>query len=147
MQPAALKALEFDRVREALAREALTPFGRERVLALEPSGDAGVVGERLALTVEAVTFDRDGGSLCVSAPDQLPHTLDVLAVADQPVEPIALLGLAGFLDSVDDVIGGIVRAAAGGDAALRRLREIALRASSFAEESSRVRRAIHPTGE
>ena len=147
MQPAALKALEFDRVREVLAREALTPFGRERVLALEPSGDADVVRERLALTVEAVAFDRDGGSLGVSAPDQLPHTLDVLGVADQPVEPLALLGLAGFLDSVDDVIGGIVRAAAGGDASLRRLREIALRASSFADESSRVRRAIHPTGE
>ena len=37
MQPAVLQALEFDHVREALARETLTPLGRARALALDPA--------------------------------------------------------------------------------------------------------------
>ena len=37
MQPAVLHALEFDRIREALAREASTALGRERAYAIEPA--------------------------------------------------------------------------------------------------------------
>ena len=39
MQAAVLRALEFDRIREALASGALTPLGRERALALVPAND------------------------------------------------------------------------------------------------------------
>ena len=39
MQPAVLRALEFDRIREVLSREAATALGRERALALEPAVD------------------------------------------------------------------------------------------------------------
>ena len=37
MQPAVLRALEFDRIREVLAARALTPMGRARLLALDPA--------------------------------------------------------------------------------------------------------------
>ena len=83
MQPAALRALEFDRIREALAREALTPLGRVRALALEPSGDAAEVRRGLDLTTEALAFVTDDGSLAISAPDDLEHTLRALENAFQ----------------------------------------------------------------
>jgi dsDNA-specific endonuclease/ATPase MutS2 len=40
MQPAVLHALEFDRIREALAREASTALGRARAYTLEPATEA-----------------------------------------------------------------------------------------------------------
>jgi dsDNA-specific endonuclease/ATPase MutS2 len=49
----ALKALEFDRIRAALAREAATPLGRARAEVLEPATDPDQVAEALALTSEA----------------------------------------------------------------------------------------------
>lgn len=39
MQPAVLRVLEFDRIREALAHEASTSLGQARALALEPATD------------------------------------------------------------------------------------------------------------
>jgi dsDNA-specific endonuclease/ATPase MutS2 len=42
-------ALEFDRIREALAREAVTPLGRARALALEPAVEVDEVRTRLGL--------------------------------------------------------------------------------------------------
>ena len=62
MQAAVLRALEFDRIRDALASRALTPLGRERALAVVPTEDPDAVREGLALTIEAVRFVREGGS-------------------------------------------------------------------------------------
>ena len=39
MQPGALRALEFDRIVEAVKTFALTPMGAERVSRLQPSTD------------------------------------------------------------------------------------------------------------
>ena len=58
MQSAVLRALEFDRIREALAREASTSLGRERALTLEPATDLADVRRRLDSTVEAAAFDQ-----------------------------------------------------------------------------------------
>src|SRR6516165_1413152 len=131
MQAAALRALEFDRIREALAREALTPLGRVRALALEPSGDAAEVQRRLDLTVEAVTFVKDDGSLGISAPEDLEHSLRALEIGEEPLEPMALLGLARFVESVDDVATAVRRASA---VSRPGLIEIASRVSSFDDE-------------
>ena len=43
MQAAVLRALEFDRIREALASRTLTPLGQERALAVEPASDRNAV--------------------------------------------------------------------------------------------------------
>ena len=99
----AAQALEFDRVREALAAGAATALGRARALALEPATDAAEVGRRLDLTVEAVRFGNDGGSLALAAPEDLPGSLQVLEMGDQPLEPLALLGVARFVESVASV--------------------------------------------
>ncbi len=144
MQAAALRALEFDRIREALAREARTPLGRARALALEPSPDAAEVGRRLALTSEALAFVRDDGSLAVSAPEDLEAILRRLDVGEEPLEPLSLLGLAQFVESVELVAAAVRRGVASPASGLR---EIASRAASFAAEVKAIRRAIEPGGE
>jgi len=144
MQAAALRALEFDRIREALAHEALTPLGRVRALALEPSGDAAEVRRRLDLTVEALAFDNDDGSLGISAPDDLEHTLRALEVGEEPLESIQLIGLARFVESVADVASAVRRASSVNRPGLA---EIASRTASFDAEVKAIRRAIEPGGE
>src|SRR5687767_12400317 len=112
MQPAALHALEFDRIREALARDTLTPLGQARAMALEPSADADEVSYRLNATSEAVGLLANAGSLSITAPDGLIALLDTLAIGGQPLEPLELIGLADFVDSVDRACAAIRRISA-----------------------------------
>src|SRR5438045_1890246 len=107
MQPAVLRALEFDRIREALTREASTPLGRRRALGLTPSADPSIVRRRLDLSTDGAAFVRDDGSLAVWAPEELPAIRDWLGVAERPLDPLQLLGLARFVESVSRVAGGI----------------------------------------
>ncbi len=143
MQPAVLTALEFDRIREALARETLTPLGRARALSLEPSSDAGQVKHRLDATSEAVALITTGNGLDISAPEGLLDLLDALQVGGQPLEPLGLIGLADFVDSVDRVCAVIRRTRS--TAPL--LAVVAASAASFADEAAATRRAIAPTGD
>ena len=142
MQSAVLRALEFDRIREALAREALTPFGRERALTLEPSTDADRVQRRLDRTQEAVAFLKAGGTLSIDATDDLPAVLASLGVAAEPLTPLQLLALARFTESIEAVAGGIASYGSS-----RLLGDIAARVASFGPETGAVRRAILPSGD
>src|SRR5436190_23644147 len=99
MQPAVLRTLEFDRIRDALAREAATPLGRGRASALEPLLASDEVQRLLDLTSQGAAFARAGGSLAISAPDDLPRILETLAIEDRPLDPLDLLGLARFVES------------------------------------------------
>ncbi|MEO8480689.1 MAG: Smr/MutS family protein [Acidobacteriota bacterium] len=141
MQAAVLRALEFDRIREALASRALTPLGRERALAVEPAEDPEVVRDALALTSDAVGFVGEGGSLALSAPEDLLTTIEILHVADHPLEPMALRGLARLFDSLGMVTTSLLRS--GGP----RLAAIAGRAASFVDEVAAIERAIEPNGD
>ena len=109
MQPAVLRALEFDRIREVLSREAATALGRERALALEPAVDRDEVAARLALTAEALAYGRAGGSLAIDAPEDLADILVGLDLVEEPLPPLHLVGLARFVTSVDDVAAAIRR--------------------------------------
>ena len=142
MQPTALRALEFDRVREALAREAATPLGRARAEALAPSTTPGDVQRLLTLTTEARDLQQDGRSLAIDAPDDLPLALEQLNVENQPLDPPMLLTLARFFDSIGAVTDGVRVAKR-----FPGLAAIAERAASFDAEAAAVRRAIQPTGE
>jgi DNA mismatch repair protein MutS2 len=144
MQSGTLRALEFDRIREALARETLTALGEARALRLEPSTDLDEVRSRLALAAEAAEFTRTR-SLAIDAPDALREILGVLEVDEQILEPAALLGLARFLGSVEDVTSRIVGEAASGR--FGRLTGIASRAASFAGEIGAIRQAIQSPGD
>jgi DNA mismatch repair protein MutS2 len=140
MHVTALKALEFDRIRAALAREASTPLGRVRAEALAPASDPDLVAGALALTSEAVRAITAGGSLAMDATDDLPATLAALEVQDQPLDPAGLLSLARFVESVDRVVAGITPVTP-------LLFAIARRAGSFARETAAIRRAITASGE
>jgi hypothetical protein len=75
-------ALEFDRIREALAREAVTPLGRARALALEPAVEVDEVRTRLGLAEEAAAFARTR-HLDIDAPENLRETLGILEVGER----------------------------------------------------------------
>jgi len=140
MHVTALKALEFDRIRAALAREAATPLGRARAEVLQPATEPDRVARGLALTSEAVRAIKAGGSLTIDASDDLQAILAALEVQDQPIDPPGLLSLARFVESVGRVVASITPATP-------LLYAIACRAASFARETAAIRRAIDASGD
>src|SRR5476651_2191273 len=143
MQPSALRALEFDRIVEAVTDFALTPLGAERLSRLQPSTDPQQVAQWQAATTETVRFVVAHGTFPLRASSELPQILAALAVEGRALESLRLLALATFLDSVDEARGGIRRAAGSYpilDAATGA-------AASFKGESAQVRDKIDPSGE
>src|SRR4051812_27605194 len=118
MQSSVLRTLEFDRIREALAREASTVLGRDRARALAPATDAGEVRRRLDLTLEAAAFEKASGGLSIDGPEDLAQILAELEVADRPLAPLQLLGLARFVSSVGAVVDRVRQARLAGLASL-----------------------------
>ncbi len=143
MPPGTLRALEFDRIVEAVQSFALTPMGAERLGQLSPSTDPARVAQLLAATTEAARFATAYGNFPLLASSDLPQTLDALAVEGRPLEPGRLLALAAFLDSVDDTRAAIRRAGGG----FTLLEALSATAASFQPEVGRVRDAIDPSGD
>ena len=105
MQPGALRALEFDRIVDAVTGFAATPMGAERLARLAPSTDPHRVAQLLAATTETVRFITTNGLFPLRASNDLPQILAALAVEGRPLEGLRLLALAAFLDSVDESRG------------------------------------------
>src|SRR6185503_21298626 len=99
MQPAALRALEFDRIVEAVTSCALTPMGAERLERLHPSTDPHKVAHLLAGTTETTRYIAAQGGFPLRAANDLPQTLAALAVEGRALEPQRLLALVTFLES------------------------------------------------
>ena len=143
MQPGALRALEFDRIVEAVQGFAVTPMGTQRLGELMPSTDPEKVAHQLAATTETVRYVTSQGTLPLRASDELPRILEAITVEGRPLEAQHLLQLAGFLDSVDDARGGIRRAP--GNFPI--LETTSGGAASFKGETSAVREKIDPAGD
>ncbi len=111
MQTAALRALEFDRIVDAVRGFALTPMGDERLAELSPSADATEVGERLAATTKTMQFIVKHGLFPLRGSADLQATLGALAVEGRALEGPRLLMLSRFLDSVDEARTAIRRVA------------------------------------
>jgi DNA mismatch repair protein MutS2 len=141
MNAGALRALEFDRVVEAVGRFALTPGGAARLQRLEPLTDAALVSAALAATSETVGF-LDESDIELRAPAGLDAALSALAVEGAPLEPLQLVSLATFLATVDATAAAIRRAKD-----VRILRAIADTAASFEHETSDIRQKIDPSGD
>jgi DNA mismatch repair protein MutS2 len=143
MQPGALRALEFDRIVEAVSGFALTPMGAERLCRLEPSIDPAHVAKLLAATSETRRYLEVHPLFPLRASAELPQVLSALAVEGRPLEALRLIALADFLDSIDEARAAIRRAggsfpsleAATGDAA------------SFKRETGQIREKIEPSGD
>jgi DNA mismatch repair protein MutS2 len=143
MQRAAQQALEFHRIVEAVCSYAATPLGRERLASLRPQSDPRRVAQSLGATTEGTRYLADGGLFPLQAPADIGTTLAALAVEGRPLEPLRLLGLADFLDSLEQTRGAVKRAA-GSYAFLGSLVDMA---ASFKSELADIRNKIDPGGE
>jgi DNA mismatch repair protein MutS2 len=143
MQIAALRALEFDRIVDAVCRFALTPMGEEQLGRLEPSTDRAAVAQLVAETTETVRFIGQHGVFPIRGSQDLPEIFAALAVEGRALEAPRLLTLATFLDSIDDARAAIRRVASQFPIVDR----AAGAAASFKGEIGQTRRAIDPGGE
>ena len=143
MQRAAQQALEFHRIVDAVRSFAATPLGRARLASLRPQADPRRVAQSLGATTEGVRYLADGGLFPLQAPADLESSLSALAVEGRPLEPLRLLGLADFLDSLDQTRAAI-RKAAGSYVYLGSVVEMG---ASFKVEAADVREKIDPAGD
>jgi len=143
MHAAALRALEFDRIVDAVRAFSQTPMGDERLSSLEPSTDAGEVAELLASTTQAAQYIAKHGGFSLRANADLPAILAALAVEGRALEAPRLLALAAFLDSVEDTRNAIHRVAA----SFPLVDKAGVNAAAFRGEIARTRATIDPSGE
>ncbi|MGE0593717.1 MAG: endonuclease MutS2 [Vicinamibacterales bacterium] len=143
MHAGVLKALEFDRVVEAVARLALTAPGLARLAQMQPATHPEVVRAALGATTEAVRFAEAHGGIGLRAPDDLDDILRYVAIVGRGLEPLRLLGLATYLESVDESASAIRAAGARFPALLA----LASGVVSFRDQTTAVRRAIDASGE
>ena len=143
MHPAVLRALEFDRIVEAVRGFATTPMGDERLARLQPSPDPQKVAQLLAATSEAVTFITRQGLLPLNAAASLPRVLSALAVEGRALEPIQLLELSAFLESMEETRAAIRRVAT----SFPLLDQASAGAAAFKGEIAQTRDKIDSSGE
>jgi DNA mismatch repair protein MutS2 len=143
MQPAVLRALEFDRIVELVRGFALTPMGDARLERLSPSSDPQKVAQLLSATSETTRYLAANSLFPLRAPAELPQVFSALAVEGRALEPARLLMLATFLESVDESKAGIRRA----PGAFPHLEAAVGGAASFSAETSQVRAKIDPSGD
>jgi DNA mismatch repair protein MutS2 len=143
MHPGALRALEFDRIVEAVRSFALTPMGAERLGRLEPSTDPAHVSKLLAGTSETARYLDVNTLFPLRASSELPQILTALAIEGRALEPLRLIALADFLDSIDQARAAI-RHAAG---SFPSLEAATADATSFKRETGQIREKIEPSGE
>jgi DNA mismatch repair protein MutS2 len=142
MHAGALRALEFDRIVEAVRRFALTPTGAVRLAHLEPQTDQAAVRAALAATSETVRFLGEG-QLGLHAPADLEAILASLQVEGRALEPAHLIAFAAFLASIDVSCAAVHRTRG----AFPILSGIVDNAASFEGEIADIRRRIDPGGE
>ena len=143
MHPGALKALEFDRIVDAVARLAQTPPGAEALASLQPQTDAHEVRAALAATAETTRFLSGPGEIALRAPADLDAILAAFAVEGRALEPLHLLALATFVASIDATATGIRRARA----SFPLLGAVVEPIASFEREIADIRRKIDPAGD
>jgi DNA mismatch repair protein MutS2 len=143
MHSGALRALEYDRIVDAVARLAVTPLGARRLAELRPQTDTRQVAHALASTSEAGRLLDEGGPLPLDAPADIDAILTALAVEGRPLDPLQLVGVARFLRSIEAARAGVRRARH----PLPILRAIVDTAASFDAEIADITAKIAPTGE
>ncbi|OFW39919.1 MAG: hypothetical protein A3F70_02130 [Acidobacteria bacterium RIFCSPLOWO2_12_FULL_67_14] len=143
MNPGALRALEFDRIVSVLTGLAVTPTGRSRLAALHPLKEEADVAAALRATTEGVRFLADHSGFPLRAPADLDVLLDALAVEGRALEPLHLLALAEYLDSIEQARATVAKL----DASFPVLHATVDAVASFRSEAAGVRRAIAASGE
>jgi DNA mismatch repair protein MutS2 len=143
MQSGALRALEFDRIRSVVSGLAVTSLGRDRLAAVEPDTNASSVIAAQRSTTEGVRFLGDHPGFPLRAPIDLDETIDALGIEGRALEPLRLLGLADYVESIELTRQAVVKVGA----AFPILRALVDKVASFKQEVADVRRKIEPSGE
>ncbi len=143
MHPGALRALEFDRIVSVVTGLAVTPTGVARLSKLHPLTDQGRVIAAQRATTEGSRFLSDHPGFPLRAPSDLMSILDALGVEGRPLEPLRLLGLADYLESIEQSRSAIT--ALGSSFPI--LTTLVAAVAPFKAEIADVRRKIDPAGD
>ena len=143
MNPGALRALEFDRIVDAVTAMAVTPTGRDRLAELHPHTEIEDVRNAQRATSEGTRFLADHPGFPLRAPSDLETILDALNVEGRALEAPRLIGLADYLESVEQSRSVVTKIAD----PLPLLRALVERVASFKGEIADVRRKIDPGGD
>jgi DNA mismatch repair protein MutS2 len=143
MHPGTLRALEFDRIVSVVTDLAVTSTGRSRLADLHPATNPTEVVAAQRATTEGTRFLADHPGFPLRAPSDLDEIIEALGVEGRGLEPLRLLGLSGYLESIEQSRQAIVKVGA----AFPLLRNLVETAASFKQEIADVRRKIEPSGE
>jgi DNA mismatch repair protein MutS2 len=143
MQANALRALEFDRIVDAVTAMTVTPTGRDRLAELHPHTRIEEVQGAQRATSEGTRFLADHPGFPLRAPSDLETILDALNVEGRALEAPRLIGLADYLESVEQSRSVVSKVAD----PLPVLRALVERVASFKGEIADVRRKIDPGGD
>ena len=143
MHTGALRALEWDQIVEVVRGLALTPLGAARLAELEPQPDPHRVAQLLEATTEGVKYLDANPGFSLNAPPDLDIVLSALAVEGRALDPLRLLALAEFLDSLA-ITCATIRRVSGPFPTLKALAE---NCGQFKTQIDDVRSKIDPSGE
>jgi DNA mismatch repair protein MutS2 len=143
VKPSSLAAVEFDRIVDLVAAQAVTSPGRDRLLALTPLTDVRAVIAAQRTTTETARFLGDHPDFPLRGPADLDAILEGLGVEGRPLEPLRLFGLAEYLESIEQSRSAILRVGP----AYPLLSGLVVTVSSFKGEIADVRRRIDPSGD
>ena len=143
MNASALRALEFDRIVSVVTSLAVTTLGRDRLADLHPLTTTAEVLATQRATTEGTRFLADYPGFPLRAPSDLGEIIDALGVEGRGLEPMRLLGLSGYLESIEQTHQAITKVGA----AFPLLRMLVETVASFRQEIADVRRKIEPSGE
>ena len=143
MHAGTLRALEFDRIVAIVADLAVTPMGRIEIEGLAPMTSPTRVSAALGATSEGVRFLLVHPGFPLRAPVDLEEALEGLGTEGRALEPLRLLGLADFLESIEHSRKSVTQAGT----TLPYLMRLVDGVASFRVEIADVRRKIEPSGE
>ena len=153
MHAGARRALEFDRIVSVVAGLAVTPTGEERLGQLEPMTDATDVARAQRATTEGTKFLADHPGFPLRAPSDLEAIIIALGVEGRALEPLRLVGLADYLESIEQTRAAVLARRSLGEGgrgvaqSFPLLTSLVETVASFKGEIADVRRKIDPSGE
>jgi DNA mismatch repair protein MutS2 len=143
MHPGTLRALEFDRIVSVVTGLAVTTLGRDRLADLHPLTTTSEVVAAQRATTEGTRFLADYPGFPLRAPSDLGEIIEALGVEGRGLEPMRLLGLSAYLESIEQSRQAITKVGV----AFPLLRTLVETVAAFRQEIAEVRRKIEPSGE
>ena len=142
MHAGTLRALEFDRIIAVVTGLSVTPPGRDRLVQLHPLTEPAQVIAAQRATSEGTKFLADYPGFPLRAPSDLEQILKALNVEGRALEPQRLLGLSGYLESIEQARNAVQKLVG-----FPILSALVATVASFKGEIADVRRKIDPSGD